>query len=106
MPRTIRPLFPRSRARLAGLGQRLRLARLRRRLPQAEMAARVGVSRETISRLEQGDPGASLAVLTRVLGVLGLEDDLDRVAQQDEIGLRLRDIALPVRPKRVRRRAT
>ena len=68
-------------------------------MPQAELAARVGVSRETISRLEQGDAKVSLAVLTRVLGVLGFEEDLDLLAGKDELGQRLQDLELPSRPR-------
>ena len=63
------------------------------------MAARAGVSRETIVRLEHGDPRVGLAVLVRVLGVLGLEGDLDVLAGQDEIGRRLQDLSLPMRPR-------
>lgn len=100
MPRTTRPIFPRARARTAALGERLRLARLRRRISQTEMAARVGVSRTTILRLERGEPAVALAVLVRSLSVLGLEADLDRIVDHDEIGSRLRDLELPVRPRR------
>lgn len=105
MGRSTRPVFPRAQARLSGLGERLRQARLRRHVPQVELAARVGVSRETISRLEQGDARVSLAVLTRVLGVLGFEEDLDLLAGKDELGQRLQDLELPSRP-RARRSGT
>lgn len=81
------------------MGERLRQARLRRRVPQTELAARVGVSRETISRLEQGDAKVSLSVLARVLGVLGFEEDLDLLAGKDELGQRLQDLELPTRPR-------
>ena len=63
------------------------------------MAARVGVSRPTIIRLERGDPNIALGVLARVLGVLDLERDLDLPAGTDEIGRRLQDQELPVRPR-------
>lgn len=99
MGRSSKPTFPRAQARLTALGERLRAARLRRRVPQTELAARVGVSRETISRLEQGDAKVSLAVLTRALGVLGLEEDLDLLAANDETGRRLQDLQLPLRPR-------
>ena len=100
MGRSAKPTFPRAQARLTALGERLRAARLRRRMPQTELAARVGVSRETISRLEQGDAKVSLAVLTRALGVLGLEEDLDLLAANDETGRRLQDLELPLRIRR------
>jgi len=100
--RLTRPVFPRTRRRLEALGERLRLARLRRRISLVDLAARVGVSRITLRRLEKGDPTVGLAVLTRVLSALGLEDDLDKIARDDELGQRLQDSYL--RP--ARRRAT
>jgi len=99
MGRSRRPVFPRTQARLEALGERLRQARLRRRVSQVELAARVGVSRHTIASLEAGDAKVSLAVLTRALGVLGLDGDLDLLAAGDEIGRRLQDLDLPSRPR-------
>ena len=98
MGRTTHPLFPRSQRKLAALGQRLRDARLRRRMSQEVMAARVGVSRTTLRHLEQGDPSVNLSTLTRVLTVLGHEADLDDVAADDSIGRRLQDLELSQRP--------
>jgi transcriptional regulator with XRE-family HTH domain len=103
MPRPARHLFPDSARQAQALGERLRLARLRRRIPQTEMAARVGVSRMTIGRLERGDAAVALAILTRVLEVLGLEGDLDALARDDALGTRLQDESLPG-PRRVLRR--
>jgi len=64
-----------------------------------DLAARVDVNRHTLARLERGNLSTSVAVLARVLGVLGLEEDLDRLAQDDELGQRLQDVRLP-RPRR------
>lgn len=99
MSRPARPLFPQTQRRAEALGERLRLARLRRRMSLAELAARVDVTRNTLSRLERGDLSTSLGVLARVLAVLGLEEDLDRLAQDDELGQRLQDVRLR-RPRR------
>lgn len=96
VPRTV---FPRTQRRAEALGERLRLARLRRRISLTEMSARVGASRMTLGRLERGELTVSLAVLVRVLGVLGLEDDLDSLARDDELGKRLQDLELR-RPRR------
>jgi transcriptional regulator with XRE-family HTH domain len=104
MGRTTRPIFPRTAVKVAALGGRLRAARLRRHVSAEAMAARVGVSRMTLRRLEDGDPAVSMATLARVLTVLSLESDLDLVAGSDEIGQRLQDLALPQRP-RARKRA-
>lgn len=105
MSKRTRPVFPRTQRRTQELGQRLRLARLRRGIPLVEIAARVGVTRPTLRRLEQGDPSVSLAVLMRMLGVLGLEEDIDRIASQDEVGRRLEDLRL-TRPRRTTSRTT
>jgi transcriptional regulator with XRE-family HTH domain len=71
----------------------------------ADLATRVGVTRGTLSRLERGDLATSLGTLARVLGVLGLEEDLGLLARDDELGRRLQDVRLP-RPRRVRRNQT
>ena len=81
------------------LGARIRLARIRRAIPLTEMAVRVGASRTTLLRLEQGSLQVSLAVLARVLEVLRLDADLDGIAGTDEVGERLSDARLK-RPRR------
>lgn len=80
--------------RAEALGDRLRLARLRRRMTLNEMAARAGTTRLTLARLERGDLSVSLGLLARMLGVLGLEADVDRIASDDELGQRVQDVRL------------
>ena len=95
------PTYPRY-ARLAeGLGERIRTARMRRRLTVTEMAERMGVTRPTVNRLEQGDLAVGLGVLVRALGVLGLDDDLAKLAADDELGRRLADASSTTRRRRV-----
>ena len=76
------------RQRLKVLGNNIRLARKRRRLTMQDLADRMFVTRKTLKRLEDGDPGTSLGVVASALLVLGLEDDLTRVAdpQSDAVG--------------------
>jgi len=64
-----------------------------------ELAKRVGVARGTLTKLEQGDLSVSLALLARVLTALGLEEDLERIAADDELGQRLQDVRM-TRPRR------
>lgn len=107
MCKVTRPAFPRAQRRAGDLGERLRLARSRRRITATDMAARVGASRDTLHRLEKGDLSIGLSVLVRYLGVLGLEADLDLIARDDELGRRLQDIAIsPSAPGRRRRPPT
>jgi transcriptional regulator with XRE-family HTH domain len=86
------PTFPAAERQLAALGERLRAARRRRRLTQAVVAARVGVSKQTLAKLEAGNPSTSLATMLRLLQVLGLAQDIDRIAVDDELGRQLQDL--------------
>lgn len=97
MPRTYPPTFASAQRQLTALGERLRLARKRRRISTILMAQRVGISRDTLNRLEKGDPTIGLGTYLRVLRVLGLETDLDRVAADDLLGRKLQDLQLEPR---------
>lgn len=97
-------LFPSTQRRAEALGARLRAARLRRRMSETDMAERSFVSRTTLRKLEAGDLSVSAAVLARVLEVLTLDEDLDRIAADDELGNRLADARTPL-PHRRRRPA-
>jgi transcriptional regulator with XRE-family HTH domain len=99
MSRPARTLFPRTKRRADALGERLKAARLRRRMSETEMAARVMVSRPTLRKLEAGNLTVSFAVLARALEVLNLDEDLDRIAENDKLGHRLADARTP-RPHR------
>lgn len=104
MPRThLRP-YPALQRQMEALGDRLRLARLRRRLAATLFAERVGISRDTLHRLEKGDPAVALGTYARALRVLGLDGDLDALARDDELGRKLQDLEL-VTPRRRRRSA-
>ncbi|MBF6604554.1 MAG: helix-turn-helix transcriptional regulator [Chloroflexi bacterium] len=98
------PSFPRYQRLAESLGDRVRLARLRRRMSATEMAERMDVSRMTLYSLEHGDLSVGLGVLVRALGVLGLDEDIARVAADDELGRRLADAV--VRPTRRMKRTT
>lgn len=72
-------------------------------LTQAQLAARAGLNRDTIARLEKGDGGVSLENLLLVLRALGLQDLLPRVLDpyESDIGRLRADEQLPqrVRPR-------
>ena len=104
MPRTTPTLFPPSTRQLIALGARLRMARLRRRYSANSVAMRAGIARATLYRVEEGDPGVSIATYASVLRVLGLQGDLDLVGRDDVLGRKLQDLDLPTR-KRAPRRA-
>lgn len=54
------------------LGENVRLARVRRRLSQEELAQACGITRKTLYALEKGASGASVATAFTVLWKLGL----------------------------------
>jgi len=74
---------------IVSLGQHIQIARKRREMTLDEMSSRMFVSRKTLSRLENGAPGVSLAVLASALWVLGFEKDLLKIAdpENDAIGI-------------------
>src|SRR5262245_10897122 len=94
MPRTFQRPFPAVLKQAQTLGERLKLARLRRNLSTVLFAERMGVSRETLRRLEAGDPNIALGTYLRALRILGLDKDVDAVARDDELGRKLQDLAV------------
>lgn len=93
-------LTPNLDHKVVALGQRLALARRRRRITAETAAARSRCSRSTISRLENGDSRVSFNVVVRLLSIYGLLDDLDVVAKDDELGRKLQDAKLMQRRRR------
>lgn len=62
------------------LGGRIRTARSRRRWSQHDLAARIGVERRSVSRLEEGDGGIAIGIFFTALWVLGLWDTVNDIA--------------------------
>ncbi|MCG5052903.1 MAG: helix-turn-helix domain-containing protein [Myxococcales bacterium] len=87
---------------LKDLGERLRLARLRRGFSMEVVAERAGMSRPTLRAVESGAPGVSLASYVNVLHSLGLHDDLSLLARDDELGRKLQDAQLPTRRRAIK----
>src|ERR1700735_5445000 len=100
MPAKQPPLYPGQKRILAALGERLRLARLRRKLTIEVTCQRAAISRMTLFRAEAGSPAIALGTLLRILAVLGLEGDLEALARDDKAGRLLQDQALPLRRRR------
>lgn len=96
-------VFPAQKRILTALGERLRLARLRRKLTIDIACQRAGISRMTLFRAEAGSSAIALGTLLRILSVLGLENDLDVLARDDKLGRLLQDQALPERRRRAAR---
>jgi transcriptional regulator with XRE-family HTH domain len=62
------------RERLTVWGKCISAQRRRQRIPAADLSARLGVSRTTLFRLENGDPGAGIGAYLTAMLVLGILD--------------------------------
>ena len=89
---------------LQKLGRDLSLARRKRGISTSDMAARLFVSRDTLWRLERGDPTVAIGTLVTATFVLKLHDRLANLATpaSDEIALSLDERRLPQRIRRSR----
>lgn len=99
MAKTIAPLLPSTTERLCRFGDRLRLARLRRRLTAKQVAKRAGMAPMTLRSLERGGAGVTMGAYLAVMQVLGIEKDMDLLAAADSLGRELQDARLPLHRK-------
>ncbi len=87
-------IFPKERVALVALGERIRLARKRRKMGTVTLSARANISRTTLNRVEAGSPRVAMGIFFRVLSVLHLDSDFDQLARDDKLGNELRDLEL------------
>lgn len=100
------PTLPlRVRRALGKLGNDIRDARKRRRIPTRVMAERALISPTTLAKIERGDPSVAIGFYASVLFVLDLSERLGEIvdAATDELGLSLADQELPQRVRWPRR---
>ena len=106
MPKNTVLLFPKTAAMLKQLGENLRLARLRRRVSAKLEAERAGISIATLTKIEQGVSSVSIGSYIQVLVTLNLEQDILKVAADDELGRKLQDLGLPVHARAPKRKGS
>jgi transcriptional regulator with XRE-family HTH domain len=89
------------RKALRKLGADIQIARKRRRLTMAIIAERAFISRNTLTRVERGDPAVALGIYTTVLFVLGMAERVGDLADPltDSVGLSLETERLPQRAR-------
>lgn len=84
-------ILPTAEKVLRDIGENIKLARKRRKLSESQLAERGGISRSTVQLLEKGEPGVSMSAYVQVLFVLGLQEDLRKIASDDPLGRKLQD---------------
>jgi transcriptional regulator with XRE-family HTH domain len=89
---------------LRKLGRDLALARRKRGISTSDMAGRLFVSKDTLWRLEKGDPVVSLGTLATAAFILQLHHRLADLAapSSDELALTLDEQRLPKRIRKPR----
>ena len=100
-------MTPSVRRRLRSLGEDLRTARRKRRITQADLAARMGVAVTTVHRMEAGDPGVAIGTLAMALLAFGKVERLSDVLPEetDDIGLWIDRENLPQRVRKRKKKA-
>lgn len=88
---------------LKNLGESLKKARIRRRLKMVTVADRAGVSRETLAKIQRGDPGVSMGNYAAVIFALGLGNEWMNLADitEDRVGQMLDEERLPSRVREI-----
>lgn len=104
MAKKTAPLLPSTDELLRQLGARLRVARLRRKLPAKQVAERAGMSPMTLRSVERGGAGVTLGAYVAVMQVLGVEQDIKLLAQADPVGRELQDSRLQPQSRAVTKR--
>ena len=102
MAKRTAPLLPATDELLRQFGDRLRLARLRRRLSAKQVAERAGMAPMTLRSLERGGSGVTMGAYLAVMQVLGIEKDLNLLGKADPVGRELQDARLPAHTKATR----
>ncbi len=55
------------------LGRQIRLARKRRRMPEHELASRVGIARSTLQLIERGNPSVAIGLVLEAATIAGVD---------------------------------
>ena len=97
-------LLPQTEHILETMGEQIKLARLRRRLPVELVAERASISRATLWKVEKGSPSVAIGIYAAVLHALNnMDKALLLVAKDDVMGKAMQDLNLPIRKRTPRR---
>ena len=87
-------MLPKMTREFVLIGERIKLARLRRKLTVSQVAERSGIEPILLLDIEGGSSNVSIGIYTMVLRVLNLDGDIYKIAENDLLGRKLQDIEL------------
>ncbi|ANI89700.1 XRE family transcriptional regulator [Arachidicoccus ginsenosidimutans] len=87
-------VLPKYSILLKQMGENIKLARRRRKLTAVQIAERAGIARSTLNLVEKGEPSVAMGAYFNVLRVLGLQNDIVKLAGDDDFGRKLQDLEL------------
>ena len=79
------------------LGRNIRLARLKRRLPQETLAERAGIGLSTLTKIEKGNCGVAIGTVAAVIQALGLGTPFSEILAFDPLTEAFEEETLPKR---------
>lgn len=87
-------ILPKYDRLLRQMGENIKLARKRRKLTAIQVAERADIARSTLNLVEKGESSVALGAYFNVLRVLGLQNDIVKLAADDDFGRKLQDLEL------------
>lgn len=85
---------------LANLGNMISTSRRARQLTQEELAARAGISRQTVMAIEKGSPEVAMGNYMATLWAMDLHQAIIQAEPEDDMAVKMMQADLP---KRVRK---
>lgn len=87
-------ILPKYDTLLRQMGENIKLARKRRKLTAIQVAERANIARSTLNLVEKGETSVAMGAYFKVLRVLGLQNDIVKLAADDDFGRKLQDLEL------------
>src|SRR6056297_1017666 len=97
-------LLPKHERMLQQVEEQLKLAKLRRKLSAEQVSQRADIGTSTLWRIEKGDPGVAMGNYFIVLVSLGLDNDILKLASDDELGRKIQDAGLTTKKRAPKRK--
>ena len=96
-------LLPSTQRALEKAGVNIKKARLRRNIRAELLAERAGISTDTLSAIEKGVSTVSIGAYAAVLAVLKLDNDLEKIALDEEGKKQFKEYNLKKRERATRK---